>query len=102
ERGDVAVGAEAEQEQVGLGAVELPVVLVRGVRGRELAADPVHSAGLALEPVEERALREPVVRALVAGRDAALVAPPELDAAPVAPELRGLLVRPADRRAARQ
>src|SRR5207247_1699554 len=36
------------------------------------------------------------------GPDAALVAPPERDAAPVGPELRGLLVRPADLRAARQ
>src|SRR5581483_3780761 len=40
----------------------------------------------------------PVVRALVVGRDAALVSPPELDAAPVGLELGGQLVGAARRR----
>ena len=53
-----------------------------------------------LEPVEQRLAREPVVRALVVGRDAALVAPPERGRAPVGLALGGELVRAARRRAA--
>ena len=60
----------------------------------ELALDPVHRAA-APRRVEQRALREPVVRALVVGRHAALVAPPELRVAPVAPQLGRELVRRA-------
>ena len=43
--------------------------------------------------VEQRALRHRVVRALVVGRHAALVAPPQLDAAPVRLQPRRGLVR---------
>ena len=42
ERGHVAVGAEAEQEQVERDALELALVLRRRLGRRQLAADPVH------------------------------------------------------------
>ena len=89
----MAVGADSQQEHVQLRVVELPLV----VRGRlllaELASDAVHGARRHLEVVEQRLLRHAVVRVLVVRRDAALVAPPELDLAPVRCVLRRLLVR---------
>jgi hypothetical protein len=60
----------------------------------------VHFGGLPIDAVEERSLDEQVVRALVVGRDAALVAPPEARRAPVALETCGQLVRRSGRVAA--
>ena len=58
---------------------ELLLVRARALLAAELAAHPVHARG---RPRAGRAalLRQPVVRALVVRRHAALVAPPELDA----------------------
>src|SRR5262249_32988861 len=74
-------------------AGDLVGVLGRGLLLAELALDPVHAARPALDPVEQRASRQSVVRVLVVGRDAAFVSPPEVDLAPVALALRGLDVR---------
>ena len=74
---------------------ECVVELVGGLGRRQLAADPVHLGRRRLEPVEQGLGREPVVRALVVGRDASLVAPPERDAAPVRLERCRQLVRAA-------
>jgi hypothetical protein len=60
----------------------------------------VHLGGLPPDAVEERPLDEQVVRALVVGRDAALVSPPEARRAPVALEAGGQLVRRSGRIAA--
>ena len=100
ERRHVAVAAEPEQEQVQLDAVERRVVLGGGVGGRELAAHPVHLERRYGQPVEERLLREAIVRALVLGRHAALVAPPQRHLAPVRLELGRALVGLGDRVAA--
>ena len=86
------VRPDAEQEEVELGVVELLLVPRSGCFLPELALDAVHASGRALDPVEQRPLRHAVVRVLVLGRHTALVAPPELDLAPVRLELRGLLV----------
>jgi hypothetical protein len=60
----------------------------------------VHLGGLPLDAFEERPLDEQVVRALVVGRNAALVTPPEVGRAPVALEAGGELVRRSGRVAA--
>src|SRR5581483_550850 len=93
ERRDVSVRAEAEQDEVERAdAAELARVLLD-------ALHPVYGARRDREPVEERLLRHAEVRALVLGRDAALVSPPDVDAAPVGLELRRDLVRVLRRRA---
>ena len=71
------------------------LALVVGCRAllAELALDPVNVTRRRAEVVEQRAFRERVVRQLVVWRHAALVAPPELDIAPVGLALRRLLVR---------
>ena len=74
-------------------AAQRLVVLGRGRLGLELASDAVHGGGLHVDAVEQRALRHCVVRALVVRRHAALVAPPQLDAAPVRLQPRRGLVR---------
>ena len=96
----MAVTAEPEQQQLQLDALEQSVVLVGGNCGIELATHAMHRRRGHCEPVEERLLREAVVRALVVGRDATLVAPPESDLAPVGLEPCGVLIGVADRRAA--
>jgi hypothetical protein len=53
----------------------------------------MHLCRLPLDPVEQRLFDEQVVRALVVGRDAALVSPPEARRAPVTFEAGGQLVR---------
>ena len=81
ERGDVAVGPEPEQEQVErrrpASARSYSAAASTGVRARRGSGA---APGSRREPVEERPPGEAVVRALVVGRDAALVAPPERDA----------------------
>jgi hypothetical protein len=62
----------------------------------------VHLGRLPLDALEQRLLDEQVVRALVVGRDAALVPPPEVGGAPVALEAGGQLVRWCGRVAAGQ
>src|SRR5919197_3055768 len=99
ERRDVSVRAEAEQDEVEPGLAELALVLAGRLGRVELAADPVH-ARRPREPVEERLAGQPVVRALVVRRHAALVAPPGPCAAPVGLAERGELVRAARGRAA--
>ena len=95
------VGAETEQDEVeGAGVCELDLVLPRALVATELALHPVDRLRLALEPVEQRRLRHGVVRPCVVRRDAALVSPPELDAAPVGLELGCELVGVARGRAA--
>ena len=87
ERRDMPVGPEPEQHEVEpLERAELLLVKPRAFVAAELAAHPVHRPGAHV--VEERRLRHPVVRALVALGNAALVAPPELDVRPVALEAR--------------
>ncbi len=94
------VRAHPEQHEVERDAFELAVVLVGCALRAELALDPVHRGGLDGDAVEQRSLRQPVVRPLVLGWDAAVVAPPELGGAPVGPELGGELVRARRCRAA--
>src|SRR5689334_1347125 len=100
ERGDVAVRADAEQEQVELRRAELDLVRARRRVRAALALDPVDAARRPLDPVEEGTLRHPVVRVRVLRRYAPLVAPPQVDAAPVRGELGRALVRPLGRLAA--
>src|SRR5215212_9563599 len=88
----MAVGAHAEQQQLELRVAELAHVLLGRGFLAELALDSVHGSWTAVELVEERTLRQRVVRVLVVGRHAALVAPPHLDLAPVGLALRRLLV----------
>jgi hypothetical protein len=89
------VGAEPEQHEVQPHAPKEPVVLPRGLLWSELAADALHLPRRRLEPVEQSLAREPEVRALVLGRDAPLVAPPEGRGAPIRLALSRELVRPA-------
>src|SRR5437870_71806 len=58
--------------------------------------------GTALEPVEQRLPGHPVIRIRVVGWNAALVAPPELDVAPVRRLHSGELIRLLRRPAARE
>src|SRR5438552_6721868 len=99
---DVAVASHAEQDEVEHCVVELPLVRVCARVLAELAGHPVHGARLRFQLVEQRLLRHAVVRPLVPGRNGALVAPPELGAAPVRLQSRGERVRVPWRRAARQ
>src|SRR6266511_3602843 len=99
---DVAVGPDAEQQQIELRVAELALVLGGSLLLAELAPDPVDCPRPALEPVEERTFRHSVVRVLVIGRHAALVAPPELDGLPIGCALRRFLVRLLGRLSARQ
>ena len=83
ERRGVAVRPDAEEIQPQAHAFECRVVLGRGLLGIGLAADPAHGSRLHGEVVEQRPLRHAEVRALVVRRHATLVAPPDLDVAPV-------------------
>ena len=87
------VGTDAEEEEIELCVAELGFVVLCGALLAELALDPVHRIRPAFERVEKRLLRHPVVRVLVVRRDAALVAPPERNPAPVGFLLRCLFVR---------
>src|SRR5690242_3335418 len=60
----------------------------------------MYASRLRLQPVEERLPRKTEVRAIVVGRDAALVAPPDAGGVPVRLELGGELVRATRGRAA--
>src|SRR5690348_15941751 len=60
----------------------------------------MYASRLRLQPVEERLPRKTEVRAIVVGRDAALVAPPDAGGIPVRLELGGELVRATRGRAA--
>ena len=85
ERSRVAVGADAHHGEVERDALERAVVVVRG----ELGASSVWTrwtCGRAGEAVEQRLAHQAVVREAVRRRDAALVDPPEIDAAPVGAE----------------
>ena len=83
ERRRVPVRADPEQREVEDDASQLLVVRVRASLRGELAEHAVLDRRLALEAVEEALADEPVVRALVVRRHAALVGQPDLDAAPV-------------------
>src|SRR4051794_18978504 len=104
QRGDVAVGAHPEEDEVE--ARPRPEVLAqqrvvgagRGLEA-ELALD-AHHARWPREPREQRAVGHAEVRVLVVGRDAALVGEPHGRAAPVRVALRGEGVGAARRRAA--
>src|SRR5205085_3437683 len=86
--------------EVELDVLELFLVRLRGPFRLQLALDPVNGARRDLDPIEERLAREAEVRALVVGRNGALVAPPDAGAAPIGLELCGKLVGTAWRRAA--
>src|SRR6266542_675792 len=92
ERGDVAVRPETEQYEAELDPAEVGVVLLGCGLRAELPSDPLDLTRLRGQVVEQVLAREPVVRAGVPGRDAALVSPPEGGRAPVRPALRGQLV----------
>jgi hypothetical protein len=88
----MTVGADAEQHQVERGIAELALVLLGRRVALQLAADAVNRRQRP-EPREERVVRDLVVRALVVGLDATLVAPPDGGARPVGPQLRRAFVR---------
>ena len=92
--------AEPEDVQPQAHAGERGVVLGGRCGGIDLAANAVDACGLHLEPVEQRSLGHREVGAFVVGRHAALVSPPELDAAPVGLQSRRGLVRELRARAA--
>jgi len=98
----VTVLAEAEKLEIEHRVAELSLVVGGGLLLSELAFDAVDGARVALEPVEQCALRERVVRELVIRRNATFVAPPDLRPAPVRLSLRCFLVRLLRRRAARE
>ena len=79
----MTVPAETQELQVEHRVVELSLVVGGGLLPAELALDAVDGARAALEPVEQRSLRERVVREVVVRRNAAFVAPPDLRLAPV-------------------
>ena len=79
EGGEMAVRAQAEQQQIELDALERLVELVGRLGRRQLAADPMHLGRVRFDPVEQRLGGEPVVRQLVVRRHAALVPPPQRD-----------------------
>ena len=90
ERGDMAVRAEPEQHEIEGADVRQLVPVLRPPSSRP--SSPCirwTAAGAPSSRSRQRRLRHPVVRALVAGRHAALVSPPELDLAPVGLELGG-------------
>src|SRR4029453_15938176 len=101
ERRGMPVGPDALECEPQMHALELRVVLGGGRRSAELALHPVH-LGLPVDALEQRLLHEKVVRALVVGRHAALVSPPECRRAPVGLEACGQLVCRPGRVAARQ
>src|SRR5439155_3676440 len=92
ERGDVAVGSEAEQLQVEVCVAELVLVIGRRFFFAELSPDAVDLPRCVGDAVEQRALRQVIVGELVVGWNATLVAPPELRVAPIGFALRSLLV----------
>src|SRR4029077_12915323 len=95
----VAVGADPHQRESEGNVLELRVVLVGGLAGRELALDAVDHRP-ARGDGEQRFADQPVVRLPVRGRDDALVDPPQVEVAPVGPQNRHALVRVARARAA--
>jgi len=95
----VAVWPDPHQREGERDPLELGVVLVGGLAGRELAADAVDLRP-AREAVEQRLADQPVVRVPVGGRDDAIVDPPQVDPAPVGAQDRRALVRRAGARAA--
>src|SRR5829696_2064051 len=100
QRCGMPVRADPEERQVEDDVPELDVVRVRGFRWGELAEHAMFHQRPTVETVEEALADEPVVRALVVGGHAALVGPPDLDAAPVRREPRRALVgRPRSRSA---
>src|SRR5947208_2196782 len=88
----MAVRAEPEEEQVERRIAERGLVRRRGFVLAELAPDSVHGTRLSTDLVEQRLLRELVIRVVVVRRNAPLVSPPELDPAPVGLLLGRLLV----------
>src|SRR5829696_5542546 len=98
QRCGMPVRADPEERQVEDDVPELDVVRVRGFRWGELAEHAMFHQRPTVETVEEALADEPVVRVLVVGGHAALVGPPDLDAAPVRREPRRALVgRPRSR-----
>src|SRR4051794_11701255 len=97
----MAVRADAEEDEVERGPAQLLLVRLRGQGGAELAADAVHRR-LATrgEALEEVLADEAEVRVLVLRRHGALVAEPDVRAAPVRLERGGELVGAAGGRAA--
>ena len=89
----MTVWTDPEEQQAELRFAQLARVLRSGILLAELALDAMHHGRCTPEVVQQRVLRHPVVRVVVVGRNAALVAPPELDLAPVRRFLRRLLVR---------
>src|SRR5512133_923099 len=102
ERRDVPVRPDAEQYEVERGVAELALVVCGGLLLAQLAPDAMDGVRAVLEAVEQRELRQPVVRALILGRHAALVAPPDGRPAPVGGPLGSFFVRPHRRLAAGQ
>ena len=89
----MAVRPDPEEREVEHRVAELALVVGCRALLAELAFDPVDSGGRA-KAVEQCAFRERVVRQIVAWRDAPLVAPPELDVAPVGLALISRLAPP--------
>ncbi len=89
ERGGVPVRPEPVQDQVEGDAAHFLLVRRSGLLGVVLAADAVHGGGALLHPVEQGVLDQQVVRPGIVRGDATLVAPPELDLAPVGLQLGG-------------
>jgi hypothetical protein len=89
----VTVLADAEQLEVEHDVAELQLVVGGGFLLPELALDAVHRARLAFELVEQGPFRKRIVRKVVVGGNAALVAPPDLRPAPVGLAERRFVVR---------
>ena len=101
ERRGVSVRAEAEQDEVERLAAELGVVRSGGLVRRQLGRDGVHGR-VDDDPVEQRVAHEQLVGQRIVRGHAAVVAEPEIDAAPVPVERGRELVRLAGSGAAGQ
>ena len=101
ERRGVAVGAEAEQDEVERLAAELGVIRGGGLVRRQVGRDGVHGR-VDDDPVEQRVAHEPLVGERIVRGNAAVVAEPEIDATPIPVEGGRELVRLAGSGAAGQ
>ena len=99
QRGSVAVGTETEQDKVEGHAAQRLGVDGGGLGAGKAGRDRMN-AWRHRQPLEQRLLDEPLIRASVVGWHAALVAEPHIDAAPVGLGGRGELVRTERRGAA--
>ncbi len=108
ERAHVAVGPDAEQDDIdmrrGAGTANDPLLVLGGGSGEvgNLGAHAVDSSWVQLDPREEQLVGNVVIRIGIIRRDGTLVAPEQIDVAPAHPCERQRWTERRGRRSTRQ